>query len=605
MADATATLGAFLEAIYEFLGKSFFPIFQDERVAIGLSLVIIVSAAVVISWLKLRKEYPTRATIARLRRTVLASADGREFLRNFDGVSEAMKTVPIVRHSWGEFVETLIFPESPEQLVIRNTARPSVYLNLAAAEHVGLNLRFFQAVPNYFVGVGLILTFIGLVAALFFATESIASGNEADVLSGIQNLLAAASFKFLTSIAGILSSILIAVTYRTTAGNLETSFESLCQALEARLQLATPESIAFDQYKELQKQTNQLERFNTDLAFSIATELNKVLNETLRANLASVMAPVAETLKGMAGRFGEMNQDAIQRMLGEFQKSLSGAAGSELSQLAAGLGAAVVPLKALGETLAQQQDQMREMLANASKSLTDSATAMRDSIQGGTKESMAHMTESIRHLSTHLGSTLGEAGLNLGKQLTDAGQAAAGALAPVATSIAELGTVADALAKSLREQLQQQELLQGELRSVVDATTKAAQDLRGAGEPARQAATRMEAAASQLASVGQVVAQSHQSLQVLVASLERNGQRFEGLDKALANTFDTFEKGARGYHEAVREFVLKVDEELKNALSTLGGGIEGLDNTVEELADVMDRHTKAVVRSNGGQPPLP
>ena len=139
----------------------------------------------------------------------------------------------------------------------------------------------FHFLPNYFVGAGLLLTFIGLVAAIFFASQGVASGSVEEAKTALQNLLHAATFKFMTSIAGLGVSILLSISYRSSIQFLERRFDKLCEAIEKGVLFATRESIAFEQLQELSEHTAQLKRLNTDFAI----EVGKVLEERLRDSM--------------------------------------------------------------------------------------------------------------------------------------------------------------------------------------------------------------------------------------------------------------------------------------------------------------------------------
>ena len=73
---------------------------------------------------------------------------------------------------------------------------------------------FMQSLPGYFTSLGLILTFIGLVVALYFAAKGFRSGNMAEARGSIVQLLNAASFKFLTSVTALASAMLISIFLR-------------------------------------------------------------------------------------------------------------------------------------------------------------------------------------------------------------------------------------------------------------------------------------------------------------------------------------------------------------------------------------------------------
>jgi hypothetical protein len=107
---------------------------------------------------------------------------------------------------------------------------------------------------NIFVAVGLMFTFLGIVAALGQATSAIGSGGDATVMQGaLATLLGIAAAKFWTSIAGIGSSLLLRVYARRWRRRLESLEEELCSALDAGVHHISPQAIAAMQLAELRK----------------------------------------------------------------------------------------------------------------------------------------------------------------------------------------------------------------------------------------------------------------------------------------------------------------------------------------------------------------
>ncbi len=80
---------------------------------------------------------------------------------------------------------------------------PSRYFDIKSLQLAGLRLRMFLGLPNDFVGIGLVFTFLGLVAGLYFASQSMMSPDIGAARDALVLLLHAATFKFLTSITGI------------------------------------------------------------------------------------------------------------------------------------------------------------------------------------------------------------------------------------------------------------------------------------------------------------------------------------------------------------------------------------------------------------------
>jgi hypothetical protein len=73
---------------------------------------------------------------------------------------------------------------------------------------LGPNPRWLGTAADSFIGLGLVFTFLGLVAALGAASETIATG-EADAQSALLGLLGAASVKFFTSVAGVGGALIL------------------------------------------------------------------------------------------------------------------------------------------------------------------------------------------------------------------------------------------------------------------------------------------------------------------------------------------------------------------------------------------------------------
>ena len=212
--------------------RPLFDLFRDENVAPALALTI-VGTALLLCVLFLIDSIIIRVQVQRRTRSVSRIKDRLEFAEAMPKIEKLMLGTRYLRHSWQKFRETLIEPSFEEgggSRVVRNTARPQDYFNTAEA---GLRFPLYRAMPNLLVGVGLLLTFFGLVTALFFTTSAIK--NAADLAASqdaLRDLLYAASFKFYTSIAGLGGSIILTLTLRYGISAVERTFDKLASVLE-------------------------------------------------------------------------------------------------------------------------------------------------------------------------------------------------------------------------------------------------------------------------------------------------------------------------------------------------------------------------------------
>jgi hypothetical protein len=270
-------------------------------------------------------------SLRRARSVVEAAGTPSKFAGDYENIREKLDQDPVIGHSWREFTETLLLPESEGEQV-RSTVRPGQYFNEQLLTSAGVNLSFYQAVPNLLVGIGLLFTFLGLVAALFFASQGV--GADVDQAQrSLQQLLHAATFKFMTSIAGLGCSILFSSSKKILLHRFDDLLGEFCASLERCLHFVTPVSLADRSHRELQRQTTELQRFNTDLAISIAEALDQRMSESFR----KVMEPMAEMLKDMTQNIGKMNEEALGDMLKGFTEKIDGAAGTHIKSLIDGL----------------------------------------------------------------------------------------------------------------------------------------------------------------------------------------------------------------------------------------------------------------------------
>lgn len=247
--EVFAPLGALVSAVFRPVAVLAIELFNRPSVIYALSglLILLAAAFCAAYWLDVASD--ERGKLARLRRAVvgLTPMDGPaaptlpQSLEDLGGVLRghglflmAYDDLMNARNAHGRL------PEAPFQAMV----------NARDWRSHGAQRDFYSALPGYFTSVGLLLTFIGLVAALHFAARGFESGSAEQAKTAILQLLSASSFKFLTSIAALAGAIMISVSVRLldayvrreaahTAEAIEAHLES-CRALERVSSLAAP-----------------------------------------------------------------------------------------------------------------------------------------------------------------------------------------------------------------------------------------------------------------------------------------------------------------------------------------------------------------------------
>ena len=484
---------------------------------------------------------------------------------------------------WTEFVETLILPEPESDDPIRNTGEVSRYLNDATIIFPKISTGFYQAVPNLLTGMGILGTFFGLAAGVGSASSGLASSNPGEITSSLQQLLGGASLAFWTSIVGIVCSILFVVVERIATRRLHIALDDWVGAIESRLERVTPEGVALQQLEQARRATTQLERFNSELIFS----LEKALDEKIAGRLSPQLEQLLEAVEGLrADRStdsGRMINDALDR----FTAAMQDRAGSQFEEMASIVGDLNRTLQETVSGLARSQQDVRtalnSVLSAVSTSMDEGATAMNETLQ----KSLSDITSAVAAASEHMA-----------ERLTTSSATAAAEMSDTVGSVARyLQSAAESLDQSTQRS---EQVLSGmttfveelnELRSTVESTHQQIQSVAGPVERAareiREASDRTAETLSRTSDlvgrVDEIVNALEQHQQSIAGAWTRYQERFEDIDESLAAVFRQIDEGLSGYCEQVKEFADELDKTTSGTIRDLAGATAELSESIEDL----------------------
>lgn len=209
--------------------------------AVALALFVATGASMIAAQLTLRRacSYPSDLTRVLRREQRPISRDLIEGLhiplpkRNYGPSSLRQMGV------WAAFCEEFAYSHGPSG----RATSPVDPASALSREALGLRLGVWRIVPGTLVGVGLVLTFLGLIAALREAGVSItASGTDPEMVKqSLSDLLTIASAKFIMSLAGLTGSIVFGVFLKFWEVELERVASALSSEVRSRLEVVTPE----------------------------------------------------------------------------------------------------------------------------------------------------------------------------------------------------------------------------------------------------------------------------------------------------------------------------------------------------------------------------
>ena len=391
-----------------------------------------------------------------------------------------------------------------------------------------LNLALFETMPNLLIGFGLMCTFIFLAVALQQAGLALnaldVSAREQD--QALQSLIATAGGKFITSIAGLLCSLLWNWRAKTSLENLQTSIDALCHTLRARVPDNAAEAsvrmqlaLFQDILDENRTQVGQLRRLEGDFADAVGE------------SLARNMQPAFDKLATLA--------DSIQISSQSFGNAGTQAAG-ELSKA--------------GVALTQGMESGLTSFNDAVGMLTQAVQTTR-----GTVTELDAALERINH-SGHQGAIQLESLLSkFGQTITTVQNAMRG----LEGTVGLIQQTAEAFKGSATT-----------IENSVALQRAAATDFKDALVPMNQA-------------LGRTVETLQTSAQAADAALGQVRTHMQDAQEALQGTVSAITQGVSGYTEQVADLHIKMDQHLATAVNQLGGSISNLEEVLDEFIDAL------------------
>ena len=416
------------------------------------------------------------------------STDTTSFTDKYEHFRSQVITIPSAQRAWTEFEETLIPPlediDDPNYQVYRNTKRPSVYFSSSSIHHLQLK-AWIQ--PHTFVGLGLLFTFLGLVAALTETGKAFGSANAESLKDALESLLVVAGTKFWASVGGLFTSILVGAALNFYSSSIRKQLHIICDMLEERLLYANHERIAVDQFSHAQRQTRRLEEMSTEITVALGNRISDALAE-LPPMFGESMKPVTDELSKVTRNLGADNQQAIEDMAEKFAQQLTNSSGDSFQQVNNQLEKLVGTLEVTATKLAGGGNDLRSGLegsiANINQTMLDISRQLKESTSeagGRFKDDAEAASSGLRSVILELQSQQ-EASINGMNQLTDTlGVMSTNVAKSVESLIAQSGReIGDSIDKTITGTSNKvKEALEGvgtDIENRVRKATEAAQD---------------------------------------------------------------------------------------------------------------------------------
>lgn len=513
------------------------------------------------------------------------------FVTAYPDLNDGLKAHWLLGPAWGEFSDTLIHPDANCR-VFRNPDPPELYFNSSDIIGRGINLRLVTSIPNYLTGLGILGTFVGLAAGIYLAQEGLLSGDTKQSIAALGMLLSGAGLAFMTSICGLGASIVISYYEKLALRRVDNLVARWNAALEKCLRRVTPEQLAAAQVLETQRQTLQLERFNTDLAVSIAEALGAKLSATVGPKIDSVVSG----LDGLRAQQVQFNEDVLTRVSTQLSTALTGAAGTEMREMGATLASLVETLRESARVLGEGQRQLvttTDTLAHRLEAaLGQGATTFQTETAKAIKKVVSYLDTAGQANAGLLESATKAASKSLVKAGVETSNHLQSATASFQIGAEKLSEVVAGLKGSTERQLEVAQVLE----RVLDQASEVQSQMRRTAEPLAVSANQLRAATESLddrmrglegvSEALKAVAKDMKAAQEQTLEAWTDYQaRFAEVDESLGNSFEQINEGVNTITQRYQEFVVGMDSELGKAVQGLGGVVEELNQVAEDLLE--------------------
>lgn len=457
-----------------------------------------------------------------------------------DEFNEFMNSTKYLKDSWREFNETLLIPEKDFSIVgddwkILNTHHTSTYFNQRYILWSKVNMRWFNALPNILTGIGIVGTFIGLVAGIYIASPGLSADSIDEAKAALNTLLSGASMAFLTSIAGLASSMFFSKAEKSKIHEFDKKCQKFVAEIDARVEYFSQERLSNKVLQESQKQSYALETFANDLAVT----MGKVLEET-------VSAPLVTAINELTDKQKSANDETIEKVMQEFSASIAGAAGEEMKALAQTI-----------ETVSNKLEDQLLALSTSHKMMNETATQIINEMSNVADKA----ANNISILSSELGTAVEtQKGLNeSNSELYD----------HVKDTVFTAGNVVESIKDSLED--------------VTSAVDKQA----GLMEATKNVATRLDSVASHIATTHNHIVEAQSYLK---ESLKDHRERFAEVDQALGKVFNNLNDGLSQYADSTNKYLIELDKHAAKVVGELAIASKEISSSVESLGDGLEQH---------------
>ncbi|BCB42479.1 hypothetical protein VagVIO5_16050 [Vibrio alginolyticus] len=509
-----------------------------------------------------------------------------EFPEYYYELREWMSGDKYLKDSWREFEETLLLPGEDfddDKEVIMNTHLPAVYFNQKNLLLPNINLRYYNALPNILTGLGIVGTFIGLTVGISLAAPGLNSNDIKDAKEALNTLLDGASLAFITSIVGLLTSLVFSAYEKRYIHLFNSTCQKLNSALDARVEYFSAERLASKNLAESQKQSLALQTFANDLAVS----LGQVIEQHVTQPMISAIDELRTDQKSAS-------DETVSKVMGEFADKIAGAAGEEMKAFATTIKTMSDSLESQVESLTKGQDEMQRAAQNAVSGMSTAMAEGSAKINEGIDEAVNSLLNSVEKSINSVTQQLDDASQKLASNLQQGLEQFDNILLKLTDTASHYQAMTDAN-KTLYSDISESIRVIGELSEQANQTkpNQTNLDFQRTAETFQNYIQSLNNTSAELAdstsSVDSTLSTLREIQEQMTQVWNEYEERFSDLDTTLENLFRNVSSGLERYASQTDDYILGLDKHASEVVQSLAAATKEIADAIESLEDNLDR----------------
>lgn len=481
-----------------------------------------------------------------------------------------------VKHIWLEFDETLVEVQSPSGVnEVRNTIDFGHFFNTHTIAKGVTDNRFVAAIPGVLTAIGVIGTFVGLQLGLAGLDLG---GDVEQMREGIASVVNGAKVAFLTSVWGIVTSLLFNVYEKL----LEQSIRNKIQKVETKVDWIFPRIRPEEQLLQIAKDGHESRDALQGLAEKIGDKMQESLLQVTESIQTELRTSLEEVMKPAVDRFvsdtSEGNQKALEDLLEKFMEGF----GEQGSQQRSAMDDASHKVSQAVEQMNTVMQAFVNRMEQAQSSSSEREQALISTISNQVDELLTNSREHTEQLATMLDGKVSQLTEQIQTNASQANQENISFLEELKTALSQVISEVSSQTNSMRSHADEH------LTSLTERFEQRDQNAQQSNAELQQAITQQTNQSAELAEnlLQRVVASSESaqhSAQQILAQGKSLQASVESSVHANAQATQSMKESAQELRVAAENMNV-LSNHVKEAGNTLAGAIGQAVDSTKELA---------------------